>query len=75
MKEKLLAQLSEIFELEIIDLNEKFKNLDMWDSLTALSIIALADSEYQKKISNDNFKEITTIEELIKCILNYWKWY
>lgn len=70
MKEKLLAQLSEIFELEIIDLNEKFKNLDMWDSLTALSIIALADSEYQKKISNDNFKEITTIEELIKFILN-----
>lgn len=70
MKEKLLAQLSEIFELEIIDLNEKFKNLDMWDSLTALSIIALADSEYKKKISNDNFKEITTIEELIKFILN-----
>lgn len=70
MKEKLLAQLAEIFELEKINLNDEFKNIDTWDSLTALSIIALVDSEYKKKLTNGSFNEITTFDELVNIILN-----
>jgi acyl carrier protein len=70
MKENILNQLSEIFEQEINDLNVDFKDLEAWDSLTALSIIALADSKYKKKLTNDILKQLTTIDDLVNYILD-----
>jgi acyl carrier protein len=69
MKENILNQLSEIFEQEINDLNVNFKDLEAWDSLTALSIIALADSKYKKKLTNDILSQLTTIDDLVNYIL------
>jgi acyl carrier protein len=69
MIENILDQLSEIFEQEINDLNVNFKDLDAWDSLTALSIIALADSNYKKQLTNDKIKQLTTIGELVNYFL------
>jgi acyl carrier protein len=70
MKENILNQLSEIFEQEIHDLSVDFKDLEAWDSLTALSIIALADSKYKKKLTNDILKNLTTINDLVNYILD-----
>jgi acyl carrier protein len=69
MKENILNQLSEIFEQEIYDINVNFKDLEAWDSLTALSIIALADSKYKKKLTNDILNQLKTIDDLVKYIL------
>lgn len=41
-----------------------FRELDEWDSLTYLSVIAFLDEEFNVQIENDEFKELTTIQNL-----------
>ena len=42
--------------------------LPEYDSLGILSIIALVDEEFEVKLSNNQFKALTTIESLINTI-------
>lgn len=41
-----------------------FKDLDEWDSLTALSLIAYFDMNLGKKISGDQIKSAVTFQDL-----------
>ncbi len=70
MKEELLNKLAEILEVNQVSLNDELESFDEWDSLTALSIIALADSDYNKKLTNNLLKEFKSIENLVNFILN-----
>ncbi|MFT4847599.1 MAG: acyl carrier protein [Sediminicola sp.] len=70
MKEKLLGQIAEILEVDDVTINEELNNFDEWDSLTALSIIALVDSDYNKRLSNIQLKGFVTIGDLVAFILN-----
>jgi acyl carrier protein len=45
-----------------------FKDLDEWDSMTALSIIAMVDEEYDKTVVGDDIKNASTIEDLYNLI-------
>ena len=48
----------------------KFKELDEWSSLLALSIIAMVDEEYDIRIKGDDIRLSATIEDLfnlVKC--------
>ena len=49
-------------------LETKFKELDEWSSLTALSIIAMADEEYGVKIKGDDIRDSTTINDLFERV-------
>lgn len=41
-----------------------FRDLDEWDSLTALSLIAMVDEEYSIKLTGDDIKSSITIKDL-----------
>lgn len=45
-----------------------YKELDEWGSLTALSIIALAMENFEKKITGADLRACNTIEELYNLI-------
>ncbi len=47
-----------------------FKDLDEWSSLTALSVIAMVDEEYDVKLSGNDIREANTIEDLYQLIAN-----
>lgn len=47
-----------------------YKDLDEWNSLTALSIIAMIDEEYEKTITGADLRSLTTIEELYSLVLS-----
>lgn len=53
-------------ELSIITSETVFKDIDEWDSLTALSLIAHFDMNLGKKISGEQIKELKTIKDLYK---------
>lgn len=56
-------------ECEIeITINTNFKELECWDSITALTLIALYDSEFNYKLTGDKIKNCTTILELYELI-------
>lgn len=48
----------------------KFKTLEEWSSLTALSIIAMVDEEYDITIKGDDIKNSTTIEDLFNIVVS-----
>lgn len=48
----------------------KFKELDEWSSLIALSVIAMVDEVYGKTINSDAIRESETIKELFDQINN-----
>ena len=46
----------------------KFHDLDEWSSLTGMSIIALAKTEYGKSISGAELKACVTVEDVYNLI-------
>lgn len=53
-----------------ISLETVYKDLDEWSSLSALSIIAMCDEEYGVKITGDDIKTSSTVEDLFDLILS-----
>ncbi|MDD4729368.1 MAG: acyl carrier protein [Dysgonamonadaceae bacterium] len=47
-----------------------FKGLDEWGSLTALSIIAMVDEEFEKRITGADIRNSETIEDLYNLVMS-----
>lgn len=46
----------------------KFRELDEWSSLIALSVIAMVDEEYEVTLKGDDIRGANTIEELFNTV-------
>lgn len=54
-----------------VDLSKdtKFRDLEDWDSLTAMAVLTMIEDSYKVKISVEQFKEFITIEDLYNHIM------
>lgn len=66
--EDFLEQMAELFEVDTVNLQDEIISFDEWDSLTGLSIIALADDEYSRSITVNQILEAKTIEGLYNLL-------
>lgn len=57
-------------DLTKIDTSTDFKNIEGWDSLAALSIIAMIDEEFEIRITGSEMTKSKTIEDLYNLIRN-----
>lgn len=46
----------------------RFRDINEWSSLMALSIIAMVDSEYNVKIKGDDIRNSETIEDIFLIV-------
>lgn len=46
----------------------KFRELDEWSSLLALSIIAMVDDEYDVTLKGDDIRNSETVEDIFKIV-------
>lgn len=53
---------------ELITAETIFRDLDEWDSLTALSLIAMVDEEYSLKLTGDDIKNALTINDIFETV-------
>ena len=67
--EELIAKIVEILEVEELDITKKFTDYDEWDSLCALSILAMLDSDYHKTMKAAEIRSFASIEEFCKSVL------
>jgi len=51
-----------------ISLQTKFKELEEWSSLLALSVIAMCDEEYDVKVKGDDIRLSNTVEDLYNIV-------
>lgn len=73
-KEKFIQDFAEALEIEdasALAETTEFRNLDEWDSLAYLNIIAMMDEEYDIQIENAEFKGLKTIGDVMACIENH----
>tara|TARA_B110000208_G_scaffold191309_1_gene257738 strand:- start:6818 stop:7075 length:258 start_codon:yes stop_codon:yes gene_type:complete len=55
-------------ERQEINQHTDFKNLDEWDSMTTLMLIAMVDEKYKKQVSGKEIKESISLEQLYSSI-------
>lgn len=54
--------------VETFKADTKYRELEEWSSLTALSIISMVDDQFDKTITGADIRSTETIEELYKLI-------
>lgn len=70
MEEKFIELFKNTLEIEEanISLLTKFRDLEKWDSLSFLSILAMIDEEYDVIIEGNDFRRLVTVGDLINEI-------
>ena len=68
--EKIIAELCEILELSELPLTARFEDLPEWDSLNALSVIALLDSTYGIQIDGARLQKFGSLNEFVQYVHN-----
>lgn len=70
MEEKFIELLKDVLEIEDheVNLTDKFRDYDEWDSLARLSVIAMLDEEFDVIIEDAEFKKLVTVEDLINAV-------
>lgn len=56
-------------EESVFTAETKFRELDEWSSLLALSIIAMVDEEYDVQLKGEEMRSANTIQELFDIVL------
>lgn len=65
--EKFAEQFDEI-EVETLNADTNFRNLEGWTSLVALLVITMIDEEYNITITGDDMKKQNTIGDLFNLV-------
>lgn len=70
MEEKFITLFCETLEIEDAELTSetRFRDLEQWDSLAYLSVIAMIDEEFDVVIEGKEFKELHTLGDIIRVI-------
>ena len=55
-------------EMSVFKPDTKFREINEWSSLLALSIIAMADEEYEVKLTGEDIRNSQTIEDLFNIV-------
>ena len=65
-----IEKFADAIEVDANELSQEteFRQLDAWDSLSYLSVIAMMDEEYDCLIERTDFKNIKTISALVEYI-------
>jgi acyl carrier protein len=62
------ADAIEIDDASVLNADTEFKLLAEWSSLSALSIIAMVDEEYDVEINGQDIRNCETIADLFKLV-------
>lgn len=62
------AEALELEDASDLTVNTEFRNLEEWDSLAYLNIIAMVDETFDLQIENADFRKLKTIGEIIDFI-------
>lgn len=69
--EKFLAEFKGALEMEEnaeLTMQDSFKEIDEWDSLARLSLIALLDDEYEVEMESRDLEGLVTIQDLYNWV-------
>ena len=70
--QEFIEKFAEAIDVEATELtvDTEFRNLDEWDSVAYISLIAMMDEEYDIQIEMSTFKTLKTLGAIIEYIEN-----
>ncbi len=70
MEEKFLGIVAEALEKDLnsINIQDRFRDYEEWDSLAVLSIMALIEENYGSTISREHLNNCQTLEDLFNLV-------
>ena len=68
--EKFETTISDLLEVNNVNLDDELNSFDAWDSLTILGIISFLLDEYKLELSSDEIEECLTIGGLKELVLS-----
>lgn len=66
--DEFLAEMAEILEEDAVGPSDELTGFESWDSLAALSVVAMADAQFGVKMSSQEVRSAETVEELYQLI-------
>ena len=66
-QEKFLTEFKEALEMEegaALAMSKSFREIDEWDSLARLSLIALLDEEYEVEMESSDLESLLSVQDL-----------
>ena len=69
-KEEFVQEFAELLENVEVREDTKFRELDEWDSLAALSTISTIDDEFGVTINNKDLRSVETVGELYDMVIS-----
>lgn len=70
MQEKFIEAFKEALEIEReISMTDSFRDMEEWNSLGRLSLIAMLDDVYEVTIEDEAFKKLITVSDLYAEVL------
>lgn len=69
--EQFVRQFAEQFDeipTDDFSIDTKFKENDEWSSMTALSVIALVDDSYSVRLTGDDIRKSSTIQDIYDIV-------
>jgi acyl carrier protein len=65
---KNFAELFEETDVSLFKPVTKFRDIEEWSSLAALSVIAMADEKYNVSLTGDDIRKSVTIEDIFNLV-------
>lgn len=65
------ADALEIEDMSALSMETVFRNLEEWDSLAYLNLIAMLDEEYDIQIENSDFRALKTLSDISEYITSH----
>lgn len=66
---KLFCEQFDEIDINNVSLDTRFKELDGWNSLVALSVIAMIDEEYDVQLKGNDISSSTTLNDLLSKVV------
>lgn len=66
--DEFLAEMAEILEEDTVEADAELENFESWDSLAALSVLAMADTNFGVTLTADEANGAKTVGDLYRLI-------
>jgi acyl carrier protein len=73
LKDRIIAVLQKVFELEQIDENASQQTVEKWDSLGHLNLIVALEEEFDVSFEPEEIAEMISVQMIINKVENYLK--
>ncbi len=69
-KEEVIVKLIEVIETDM-DINEStvLEDIEEWDSLAKLSLMAVAKTDFGKKLTSEQIRSFVTVDDICNALL------